>query len=60
MGCSLGVFLVYLNDSLHFVIAAHEDPRSIMDMLGNDSKHALHPAVDCLSSSCNNISAWLR
>lgn len=47
----LGVLLMHINDLLHFVIASHEDPRAIMDMLRHDCQHPLHVAIDGLSSS---------
>lgn len=46
------MLLMHVDHFLYFVVAAHEDTRSIMDMLGNNSKHTFHTAVDCLTSSC--------
>ena len=51
------VLLVNVNHFLNFVIAAHEDTRSIMDMLGNNSKHTFHTAIDRLTSSFSIMSA---
>lgn len=56
MVASFGVLLVYLDDLLHLVIAAHEYARAIMDMLGNNGDHAFHMAVDCLAPSCDHVS----
>lgn len=47
----LYMLLVYFNHLLYLVIAAHEDPRPIMDMFRNDSEHAFHTAVDRLATS---------
>lgn len=49
---SMTVLLMNVNHFLYFVVAAHEDTRSIMDMLGNNSKHTFHTAIDRLTSSC--------
>ena len=45
------VFLVNINDFLYLVVAAHENPRPVMNMLGDDCKHTLHTTVDRLSAS---------
>ena len=45
------MLLMHVNHLLYFVIAAHEDARSIMNMLGNNTKHTLHTAIDRLTSS---------
>lgn len=47
----MNVLLMNVNHFLYFVVAAHEDTRSIMDMLGNNSKHTFHAAIDRLTSS---------
>lgn len=46
------MLLVDINHFLHFVIAAHEDARPIVDMLGHHRQHSLHPAVDGLATGC--------
>lgn len=51
------MLLMNVNHFLYFVVAAHEDTRSIMDMLRNNSKHTFHPAIDRLTSSCFITSA---
>ena len=48
------MLLIHVNDLLNFVVATHEDTRSIMDMLGDNSKHTFHAAVDRLASSCSD------
>lgn len=48
----LGMPIVYINNLLHLIVAAHEDTRSIVDTLGNNSQHALHATVHCLAASC--------
>lgn len=54
---SMTMFLMHVNHFLYFIVAAHEDTRSIMDMLRNDSKHTFHTAVDRLTSSfCDHVS----
>lgn len=47
----LGMLLVYINNLLHLIVAAHENTRSIVDTLGNNSQHALHATVHCLAAS---------
>lgn len=42
---------MYVNNLLHLIVAAHEDTRSIVDTLGNNSQHALHATVHCLATS---------
>lgn len=54
------VLFMYIDHLLYFVIAAHEDTRSIVDVFRYDCEHAFHSAVDCLSASCGEIhvSPW--
>lgn len=50
--CSLlRILCVDINNLLHLVVASHEDTRPIMNILGHNLHHALHPAVDRLSAS---------
>jgi hypothetical protein len=42
--------LVERLDLLNLVIAAHEDARPVVDVLGHDFQHALHLAVDGLAA----------
>lgn len=51
------MLLVDRNDLLHLVIAAHEDARSIVDMLGHHRQHPFHPAIDRLPASWSRMSA---
>ena len=46
------ILLVNINDLLHLLVAAQEDARSVVDVLGHDLDHAIHVAVDGLSASC--------
>lgn len=48
--CLFDMLLVYINDLLHLIIAAHEDTRTIVDMLRYHSQHTLHAAVDSLTA----------
>lgn len=44
---------VLLVEGLHFlnlVIAAHEDTRPVVDVLGHNLEHPLHLAVHCLTT----------
>lgn len=50
------LFLVGINNLLHFVQAAHEDSRSVMNVLRLDLEHALHLAVDRVPASCSVVS----
>ena len=52
LSSSMTMLLIHVNDLLNFVVATHEDTRSIMDIFGNNSKHTFHAAVDRLASSC--------
>ena len=54
------VLLVHINHFLYFVIASHEDTRSIMDVLGNNSKHPFHTAIYRLASSCFETRQHMR
>jgi len=52
------VFFVDINHFLHFVIAAHEDSRSVVNMLWNNSNHAFHVTIDGLATSYGNTLAF--
>lgn len=40
------VLLVDVEDFLHFLLAAHEDAASVVDVLRHHFEHAVHVAVD--------------
>lgn len=44
------MLLVHINNLLHLVIAAHENPRPIVDMLRYNRQHSFHTAVDGLTA----------
>lgn len=46
------VLLVDVNHLLDFVMAAHEDTGSVVDVLRDDVEHALHVAVNGKTASC--------
>ena len=45
------MFLVDIDDFLHLIIAAHKDPRAIVNMLRDNGNHTLHTTVDRLTAS---------
>ena len=45
------MFLVDIDDFLYLIIAAHKDPRAIVNVLGDNSNHTLHATVDRLTTS---------
>lgn len=55
---SFGELCVDIDDFLYLVVAAKEDTRPVVDVLGNDFDHALHVAVDGLTTRCvtNSVS----
>lgn len=55
----LRVLLVYLNDLLHFVEAAHEDTGPVVDVFGHNCQHTLHSSVDRLAAGCNQRTSAL-
>lgn len=47
---SMAMFLMHVNHFLYFIVTAHKDTRSIMDVLRDNSKHTFHTAIDRLTS----------
>ena len=45
------MFLVDIDDFLHLIIAAHKDPRAIVNVLGDNGNHTLHATVNRLTTS---------
>ena len=43
-------------DLFYLVVAAHEDARPVVDILGNNLHHPVHLAVQSLTASCK---IWL-
>ena len=48
---SLCMLAMYINNFLHFIIAAHEYARSIMNMIRHNCQHALHATINGLATS---------
>ncbi|KAI6804575.1 hypothetical protein KC361_g29 [Hortaea werneckii] len=44
------VLLVDINDLLNLIVTAHEDTAAVVDVLGGDGHHAVHVAVDGLTT----------
>lgn len=44
------MFCVYSLDLLDFIVTAHEDARSVMNMFRYDVKHALHLVIHSLAT----------
>ena len=42
--------LVHINHFLHLVVAPQEDPRAVVDVFRHDGQHAIHVAVNRLST----------
>ena len=47
----IDVSLMYINDLLHLIVATQKYSRPVVDMFGHYRKHALHAAVDRLTTS---------
>lgn len=50
--------LVELLDLFHFVVAAHEDTSTVVDVLRLNLEHSLHVAVNGLAASCDSQLAF--
>lgn len=50
MPCLFGELGVDINDLLHFIVTAKEDTRPVVNVLWDDLQHALHLAVDGLTT----------
>lgn len=48
--------LVELLDLLDLIVASHEDTGSVVDVFGLDLEHALHVAVDSLTTGWSRVS----
>ena len=44
------MLLVDINDLLDLIVATHEDTAAVVDVLGGDGHHAVHVAVDGLTT----------
>ncbi len=47
-------------DLLHLVVAAHEDARLVVDVLGLHVQHPPHVAVDRLAAGCGDLDVSCR
>jgi hypothetical protein len=53
------VLLVNVDDELHLVVGAEEDPAAVVDALGDDVEHTCHVAVNCLAAGCGIKSQYV-
>ena len=49
---SMLMSLVHINHLLHLIVTAHENPRAIVDVLGDDGEHSFHAGIYCLTTGC--------